>query len=127
MKAKRLPINLRKVKQWTLQHLQQTGLLTDFIRPPFAPEEEAEARYLASQISNQFKSMPNEVKELGQAAADEKAARRRHLVIVLLYRMLVQGTIKFYENIATQQATQRQAPPVAAITHPNEEALIKKL
>ncbi len=101
MKAKRQPINLRKVKQWTLQHLQQTGLLMDFIRPVMSPEEEAETRYLASQISAQFKAMPNEVKELGQAAADEKAARRRHFVIVFLYRMLVSGTIKYYETMST--------------------------
>ena len=107
MKAKRLPLNLRKVTQWTLQHLKDTGLLIDFISPRFAPEEEAEAKYMAQAISAQFTAKPNAVKELGQAAADEKAARLRHLVIVILYRMLVQGTLNFYQ--AKLQGT--LAPP----------------
>src|ERR1041384_240297 len=97
MKTKRLPLNLRKVTQWTLQHLKDTGLLIDFISPRFAPEEEAEAKYMAQAISAQFTAKPNAVKELGQQAAGEKAPSLRPLVIVILYRMLVQGPLIFYQ------------------------------
>lgn len=124
IKRRKLP-TMKRALQWTQQHLQDTSLLTDFVSPQWTPEEEAEARYLASAITQQFTAKPDKVKSLGQKAADEVSARMRHLTIVRMYQMLVGGTIQFYTNVIARPKGPVDQTPIDAPITPEEQARIK--
>lgn len=81
-KHNRKPINHKRFAQLLRQHLHDTGLATAYVDPPFTVEEQAQARYLASQLQASYKDN----------------LRVGALVTILQYRSAIQGVVNFVER-----------------------------
>ena len=85
MKIKHKIITPRRLLVLFQNLLNDTGLTTSFVQPPFNAEEEAEAKYLASEV----------MKTLEQRGDDRvKASRVRALTVVYLFQMQMAGVIQ---------------------------------